>query len=250
MSPRAASRFGTEWRLAAMLLPGLLLWETGGWDLQVMLAIGDASGFAWRDAWLLKRLLHDGGHALAWAVLLAMAVAAALAARLGSFAGASGRAWVAWLLVALACSAAVAALKQASLTSCPWELGLFGGHAEFVPHAAAWFARRTDGGPGGCFPSGHASTAFAGLALVFLWRQRRPGLARRALAAVLLLGVASAATQVLRGAHYPSHVLWTAWICLVVCTLAAVLESQWRAWKNASNLRRRRVRAEAAEAPN
>ncbi len=71
----------------------------------------------------------------------------------------------------------------------------------------------TDGGPGGCFPAGHASAAFAYAGGWFAWRRAAPALARRwlfgALAAGLLLGVA----QQMRGAHYMSHTLWTAWIC-------------------------------------
>ena len=45
-------------------------------------------------------------------------------------------------------------LKARSLTSCPWDLIEFGGKAQYVSH---WLRGVTDGGPGRCFPSGHAS---------------------------------------------------------------------------------------------
>ena len=41
------------------------------------------------------------------------------------------------------------------------------------------------------------------------------------LAAVCLAGGAFGAAQVVRGAHFVSHVLWSAWICWVLCVLAA-----------------------------
>ena len=41
------------------------------------------------------------------------------------------------------------------------------------------------------------------------------------LAAVLVAGSLFGWAQLARGAHYPSHTLWTAWWCWVVCSLAA-----------------------------
>ena len=58
-----------------------------------------------------------------------------------------------WVLVG--CLLAVAALKRHSPTSCPWSLQEFGGHAVYLSH----WRWRPDGGPGHCFPSGHASGA-------------------------------------------------------------------------------------------
>jgi membrane-associated PAP2 superfamily phosphatase len=33
---------------------------------------------------------------------------------------------------------------------------------------------------------------------------------------VLLVGLVFSLTQAMRGAHYPSHSLWTAWVCWVL----------------------------------
>ncbi len=57
-------------------------------------------------------------------------------------------------------------------------------------------------------------------------RGRHPRAARAWLAAALLAGLAFGGTQYLRGAHYPSHTLWTAWLCWLISWLA--LAPPWR----------------------
>ena len=111
-------------------------------------------------------------------------------------------------------------IKFYSLTSCPWDLVQFGGVATYVSH---WSWGVGDGGPGRCFPGGHASAGFAFFALAM------PGLfsdspaarqtGKRLFVAVFLFGLICGASQVLRGAHYPSHGLWTGLICWVVAAV-------------------------------
>ena len=48
--------------LALALLALLLCWEASGLDLVVAGWYGSASGFALRDAWVTRNLLHDGGR--------------------------------------------------------------------------------------------------------------------------------------------------------------------------------------------
>ena len=69
--------------------------------------------------------------------------------------------------------------------------------------------------------SGHAVAAFAFLSLHFRWRTSRPRAARLALLAVTVLGALFGWAQLARGAHFASHTLWSAWLCWVVCALAA-----------------------------
>ncbi len=207
------------WRdLAVTLLAALLLvaWDASGADLWVSRAVGDGAGFAWRDAWLTRHLLHDGGRWAA-AALLAVLVWRALRSGPGDVLG--GRRRRAALGVVLLNLAAVPSFKRASATSCPWDLAEFGGTARRVSH---WAWGVADGGPGHCFPSGHAVAAFCFLALYFAWRDARPAAARRWLAAVLVAGALFGAAQVLRGAHFVSHVAWSAWICW---TLAATVDA-------------------------
>lgn len=203
-----------------LALLALLAWDASGADLALMHAVGSAQGFAWRDAWWTSRLLHDGGRILAGAVLLGLVVAAwraparAAAPRTGPGRGERWR----WLAVTVLCLLAVPALKQGSLTSCPWDLAEFGGRAAYVPH---WLPGVADGGPGHCFPSGHATAAFAFLGQFFLWRGHSPRRARAWLLGVLVAGALFGGAQLLRGAHFASHTLWTAWLCWALGVAAA-----------------------------
>ncbi|MDB5829967.1 MAG: phosphoesterase, partial [Variovorax sp.] len=108
---------------------------------------------------------------------------------------------------------AVTLIKSHSRTSCPWDLQIFGGMAQYVSH---WAIGVEDGGPGKCFPAGHASAAFAWCGGYFVLRRAAPAVARRWLVVVLVLGSVFGVVQQMRGAHYTSHTLWTAWICWTV----------------------------------
>jgi len=203
----------------ALTLLALLLWEASGADMAVMRLFADARGFALRDHWLLAQGLHGGGRVLSWA-LLAVLVADTWRPFTGGAPGGPGgprspprRERLFWLAVVLAAAVIVPALKRASLTSCPWDLAEFGGVARYVPH---WLVGVSDGGPGHCFPSGHAAGVLAFIGVYFLWRPYQPQRARQVAAAVWLLGAVYGTVQVLRGAHLPSHVLWAAWLCWTI----------------------------------
>ena len=103
----------------------------------------------------------------------------------------------------------VSAIKRVSVTSCPWDLAAFGGNLPLVSH---WQLGLSDGGPGHCFPAGHASAGFAWIAGWFAW-PRGSRAARVWLATALVGGLVLGVAQQLRGAHFMSHTLWTAWTC-------------------------------------
>jgi membrane-associated PAP2 superfamily phosphatase len=189
------------------LLAGLLWWEASGLDLVVAGWYGSEAGFALRDSWWTRDLLHNGGRWLAGAAL----AACALLAWRGTRAQRPRR--LAWFGLVLAALVTVPLLKRFSTTSCPWDLSDFGGAAAYVPH---WLLTVVDGGPGHCFPSGHAVAAFAFLPLYFQWRGPRPRLALGLLAAVLGFGALFGWAQLARGAHFPSHTLWSAWLCWAI----------------------------------
>ena len=192
----------------------LLAWDASRLDLVVMRQVGTVHGFAWRDAWLTSTLLHEGGR---WAAPLVFA-GLLLDAWRPIVRGPSRARRLRGLLATLACLVVVPALKQHSATSCPWDLAEFGGVAFYVPH---WSTGVADGGPGHCFPSGHAVAAFAFIGPYFVLRPDRPAAARAWLASVCAVGVLFGWAQVSRGAHYPSHVLWSAWSCWAICAALA-----------------------------
>ena len=194
------------WTLAALLL--LAGWDASGLDLPATRLLAGPLGFPLQDNWFLTRVLHQGVLPLSW--LLAGWITLGVwwptlgqqrlpaDARL-QWAGAT---WLALLVVDL--------MKVASTTSCPWDLAEFGGGAIHVSH---WAWGTLDGGSGHCFPAGHASAGFVFVAGYFSWRKYSSAIARRWLIGALAAGTVLGLSQQLRGAHYPSHMLWTAWIC-------------------------------------
>lgn len=223
-----------ELQVAAYALLLLAAWDLGGFDLALSRAFATAAGFPWRDSFVASRLLHDDGRLLAGLVLLVQAwdVVRPLAP------GPSRAARAGWLALVAACLVAVPALKHWSATSCPWDVAGLGGRVPYVPH---WRLDLADGGPGHCFPSGHAVAAFAFFPLYFAWREHRPRLARRLLAGVLVFGALFGAAQLVRGAHFLTHSLWSGWLCWTA-SAAAARTSAWRS-------SRRRARREDALLP-
>ena len=207
----------------AVALALLLLWDASGFDLTLLRMVGDASGFAWRDQWFARGVLHEGGRALGWAVFAALALNLRWPLPFARDLSHRDRLW--WFATTLTCLLLIELTKRMSLTSCPWSLAEFGGSAHFVSH---WAFGVRDGGPGGCFPSGHASGAFSFLCGWFLLRRRHRKAACWWLAATLGAGLAFGIAQTLRGAHPPSHTLWTAWICLAVSTISYHGFARWR----------------------
>lgn len=209
--------------LATLLL--VLAWDASGLDLSVAQALANAHGFPWRDAWLTRVLLHEGGRLLAAATLLILMVHA-LRSRRWPVHDTDARQlpWAGVGAVLLNLSA-VPALKRSATTSCPWDLAAFGGSARYVSH---WDWGVPDLGPGHCFPSGHAVAGFAFIALYVVWRLSQPARARRWLLYALGTGLAYGTAQVLRGAHYVSHVAWSAWLCWALSATVSALHVRLR----------------------
>jgi membrane-associated PAP2 superfamily phosphatase len=207
----------------------LLAWDALGPDLALARLFGTPTGFPGRNSWLLSTLLHDRARDLGRLLVILLALAIwfpvgvlrqlSRAERAGLFAGT--------LLSLLA----VSVVKNLSTTSCPWDLAEFGGVARHVSHWA-WQVR--DGGDGRCFPAGHASAGFAFVAGYFWLRGTAPAAARIWLSVALAAGLFLGLVQQVRGAHYMSHTLWTAWVCWV--TSAAV----WWAGQRVTAWRERR----------
>ena len=234
---------GSALRNAATICAGLVLlvaWEIGGLDLPLARLYGSAQGFVWRDHWLTGGVLHSGARALAWAWFGVLVIG--LWWPLAFVRGLSRRERVWWLATTLLCVSLIPLLKRTSATSCPWSLAEFGtGLAQYVPH---WVLGVRDGGPGGCFPSGHASSAFAFLPGWFALRDRSPVAAKRWLIVTVTVGLGLGWVQMMRGAHYLSHSLWTAWVCWTVAVLSFHLTRLWRTAASPSYLDYRKANDE------
>ncbi|MBP7329955.1 MAG: phosphatase PAP2 family protein [Alicycliphilus sp.] len=196
------------WALTLLFFVLLVLWDATGFDLPLARWSGSPQGFALRQQPLFVLLSHElprmAGAALLLALLVGVFKPWGFLCRL-----APGERWQLWLSIAGG-ALAITVLKRLNHTSCPWDLAEFGGVARHVSH---WLWGVRDGGAGHCFPAGHASTAFAYLAGWFVMRRSAPRVAGRWLLAALLAGMLLGLAQQMRGAHYMSHTLWTAWIC-------------------------------------
>lgn len=206
-----------------------LVWDASGMDLSVMRLIGTPGGFPWQHHLLLERVLHNGLRQLAWVAFGALVVWAVRKDPAPRGTAPSQRERLVVLGLVTLALLTINAIKWNSRTSCPWDWTEFGGLVPYVPH---WHLFTMDGGAGRCFPGGHASSAlaFVPLCLPWLWP---PSGARRAsigdgwLAGVLLAGLVAGGTQTLRGAHPPSHTLWTALICSGVALAGWQLAMPW-----------------------
>ena len=213
----------SAWSAALLCLALLLAWDASGLDLSIVRAIGTAEGFALRQHWLTAQLVHEGGRWLSALGLVSLLLINLLPRRLlPDLSRRERRVWLACTLLSLLL---ISLIKRVSSTSCPFDLVEFGGVARYISH---WQFGLPDGGPGHCFPSGHASSAFAFLSGCFMLRRAYPRAAQAWLIAVLSLGVIYGLGQLLRGAHYPSHTMWTGWICWMAALRAARLLPQTR----------------------
>lgn len=184
---------------AALLAAGALLivaFRLSGGDRAVESAFYDAAarGFPLKDNWWLAVAGHTG---LKWVALGFWAACLAWGGRLRRAA-----------LYMAAIVAVVLALKYYSPYPCPWDLPEYGGSK---PDA------------GRCLPAAHPLAGFALFGLWLALRDTHPRAARAACAAAWLIGLAAGAVQVARGAHFPSHVLWTAWVAWGVTLLLSTL---------------------------
>ena len=160
-----------------------------------------------RDHWLFSLTLHEWGRRASW--LLAMALSVGIWWPWGPLRKLSGGQRLQLAVTGLVAAGAVSVLKSISATSCPWDLREFGGFASHVSHWNWW---TQDGGSGHCFPAGHASSGFAFIGGWFVFRDH-PRIARQWLWGSIAAGFVFGIAQQVRGAHFMSHTLWTAWLC-------------------------------------
>ena len=100
--------------------------------------------------------------------------------------------------------------KSWSGHSCPWDVQGFGGTAHYFRLLATV---PFDAGPGRCLPSGHAAVGFMWLSAIYAARRWFPQHAGRTALAVIAFGLLCGIIQIVRGAHFPSHVLFSAITC-------------------------------------
>lgn len=210
---------------AAITLIAITLWT----DLDLMLADSafdaKAGVFPLRHAWIsatfnhviLKRLFT------ALALLILSAVLWDLCAP---------RTW-SWLrrfqlrviaMSALLIPTVISLLKQSSDSHCPWDLQRYGGSEPYIKLFELFPAGVS---PGHCMPAGHASSALWMISLSVLFIPHRLLHAAFMLVALLFMGIGVGWMQQLRGAHFFTHTLWSAWIALLIVFLITTCLDRW-----------------------
>ena len=182
-----------------------------------------------RDHWLFEGVIHEGGRKLN----ICMA-----ALWLAAFAGASLRPslkkYKKPLIYFLTATAAgpliVGGLKAVTHIYTPWDIAPFSGP---FPYIHLFDPAPTGLPAGGAFPAGHASGGYAFVSLYFFMDIPALSLKRMkpmGLMAGLILGGIYGIGQQVRGAHFPSHDLFS----LVICWYSAFFlyflfyPKQWR----------------------
>jgi membrane-associated PAP2 superfamily phosphatase len=197
--------------LAALL--ALLAWDALGLDAVTTAWVGDELGFVWQHHWLTAGVLHQGGRGASAAALLMWIVG--LRWPVGPWRTTTVAERAVGLALCLLCLLLVPFIKARSGVPCPWDLMAYGGMYGEVSHWRGWQWRPQSVG---CFPSGHAAAGFAFWPLALMLHRRAPRAARHTALIVLAAGFALGATQWVRGAHHLSHVGWTAWLCVTLCS--------------------------------
>lgn len=214
--PAAISRL-KESLVSIALIVLAVVFEYSGIDFWLIDPLWDAETGRWvlADAWWANALLHEGGRRF----IQLLAIAAFLV-WIGSFILPVllrfRRGALYFFLSIVLGAGSVNIGKKLTNVDCPWSLTTYGGDRPYV-HV---FADRPDSLPRGrCFPGGHSSGALSLMSLYFIALgsgRKRPWLALIPGAA---LGLVYAGVQWGRGAHFPSHDLWTAAICWAIAAL-------------------------------
>ncbi len=197
------------WTLAFALFM-MLIYPTFDLDFHLSNLFFDAQQqrFTLRGHPILNVWLHTG---IKWVMVcvalvsLALAISAHWLVKLKPYQSA-----LFWVFIGMVLStSAVAILKHDSMHACPWDLTIYGGDSPFFD----LFKNPPAGTKsGGCFPAGHPSGGFALIAFYFAFRRYRARFAGAMLWLGILMGLAMGLVQIIRGAHFLSHVLWSGWV--------------------------------------
>lgn len=112
-----------------------------------------------------------------------------------------------FFFASMLCTILIGFIKAHSAHACPWDMT--------VPTNTGftWNFSAIDGH---CFPGGHASTGFALMTGYFVYFKSNTKRAYFFLITGLILGFTMGWAQMMRGAHFLSHNLWTAWITWLI----------------------------------
>lgn len=198
-----------------LLAVGVALFEWTDLDLRFSDPFYDAIHRIWpaKHSWWAETLIHRRGRDLVMVTGLGALVGWAVSF-FSSRLRPRRRALLFFALSIGLCTGTVALGKELTNRHCPWDYQRYGGE---VPYARLFEDSPQACSDGGrCFPAGHAAGGFAMMNGYFLFYGYRRRAALSALLGGLGLGSLFAYGQLVRGAHFVSHNLWSAAICWYV----------------------------------
>lgn len=184
-----------------------LLWKffpvDGALDMYLIRPWMSASGeFLYKQNWYLATLSHHYVKNLLIAVYASFLVILIGSFRYTSWRDLRWRYGYMFVMVIISTSI-IGVLKSQSEHACPWTM------VAPQQNHFSWILNQTDGH---CFPGGHSATGFALMVGYFVYRNTDRKKAIFYLYAGVILGFAMGWAQMMRGAHFLSHNLWTGWV--------------------------------------
>jgi membrane-associated PAP2 superfamily phosphatase len=220
--------------MAGLLWSALLILYIGN-ATNLDLALADAAfdrvtrSFPMQHAWLAEQFNHVILKAILSA-LGAFSVVLALWDAWRPYRGWSASRRIGMRVVAMSAvvvPVAISLLKRASVSHCPWDLQRYGGTAPYVRLLEMMPAGVA---PGHCMPGGHASSALWLVAVAAFWWPHSRAKAVAVALAMLALGGMVGWLQQLRGAHFLTHTLWSAWIACALAFGIYLINTRGLAW--------------------
>ena len=190
--------------------------------------------FPWDNTWFARDFMHGYlKNVIVWFGFLA--IAATLIDLVYPLFRKSPLRRLQWRFVALASilePLLVRTLKASSNLHCPVGIDLYGGRA---PLLRLFDAVPLDWHAGHCFPAGHASAGMWLSALAVFWLPANPRKALAVFLGGLFVGLTMGWVQQMRGMHFLTHTLATAWLSTAL--LFAMLVLFWNPLNAGTTLR-------------
>lgn len=205
------------WLVIGAALLGLLFPIAGQVDIKLIRPyIDPAQGFIYKNYWWYDQFAHailKLWQELIFIVLVIWLIAnkylpSKLKIRY------SRRYWTI-ILASILSTVTVGLFKHYSSHSCPWSILNLSPQIQFL----------TSIGQGRCFPGGHASLGYAWCAGFFAFYAQDKRRAYFYLIAGMCLGTLMGWTQMMRGAHFFSHNLWTFWLTWAVLLIMSLSQT-------------------------
>ena len=185
--------------------------EVFGLDFKMMGLLFDSGSqsFPLRHHWLTEGVIHTVGRQMIGATVLVI-ILTFIASLILPSPKSDRREWSFVLFSIVIATLTISILKATTGMQCAYELTIYGGSKPLNQFSNLWL------GDGKCWPGGHVSGPLSLVAIFFGFRTKQPTLALLGLVGAVTMGMVFGIGQTLRGAHFPSHTIWTTLIIWMI----------------------------------